>query len=136
MLTCSRCFTSGKTLAYGRILQTYSSGNDVPDLTVALNRVGHHIRERIVEQARASLGEMEDISQQARLDVPEPIPEDQEEINKQADAAIRDLFPRIPNTDRQIIIEHSFRKVCAYLRLSGAILVKMIVIRTGNSRSF
>ncbi|KAH8907164.1 hypothetical protein BR93DRAFT_928034 [Coniochaeta sp. PMI_546] len=92
------------------IVSTYSSGNDVPDLTVALNRVGHHIRERIVEQARASLGEMEDISQQARLDVPEPIPEDQEEINKQADAAIRDLFPRIPNTDRQIIIEHSFRK--------------------------
>lgn len=40
----------------------------------------------------------------------EPIPESQEEINKQADAAIRDLFPRIPNTDRQRIIEHAFQK--------------------------
>jgi hypothetical protein len=58
---------------------------------------------------------MEDLPQQARLDVPEPIPEDQDEINKQADAAIRDLFPRIPNTDRQIIIEHSFKKVCTHL---------------------
>lgn len=58
---------------------------------------------------------MEELPQQARLDVPEPIPEDQEEINKQADAAIRDLFPRIPNTDRQIIIEHSFKKVCTHI---------------------
>ena len=41
----------------------------------------------------------------------EPIPETQEEINKQADAAIRDLFPRIPNTDRTMIIEHAFKKV-------------------------
>lgn len=41
----------------------------------------------------------------------EPIPESQDEINKQADAAIRDLFPRIPNTDRQMIIEHAFQKV-------------------------
>jgi hypothetical protein len=41
----------------------------------------------------------------------EPIPESQEEINKQADAAIKDLFPRIPNTDRQMIIEHAFQKV-------------------------
>ena len=42
---------------------------------------------------------------------PEPIPESQEDINKQADGAIRDLFPRIPNTDRQMIIEHAFQKV-------------------------
>ncbi len=41
----------------------------------------------------------------------EPIPDSQEEINKQADAAIRDLFPRIPNTDRQMIIDHAFKKV-------------------------
>ncbi len=42
---------------------------------------------------------------------PDPIPESQEEINKQADAAIRDLFPRIPNTDREMIIRHAFQKV-------------------------
>lgn len=41
----------------------------------------------------------------------EPIPESQDEINKQADGAIRDLFPRIPHTDRQMIIEHAFKKV-------------------------
>ena len=80
---------------------------------MALNRVGHHIREKIVEQARADLGELAEMPQQAQLDIPEPIPEDQEEINKQADAAIRDLFPRIPNGDRQTIIEHSFKKVNA-----------------------
>ena len=92
--------------------QTYSDKHAGLELGMALNRVGHHIREMIVQQARISLGEMEDMAQQARLDVPEPIPEDQEEINKQADAAIRDLFPRIPNTDRQIIIDHAFKKVC------------------------
>jgi len=43
--------------------------------------------------------------------VPEPIPERQEDINKQADAAIRDLFPRIPHTDRQMVIQHAFDKV-------------------------
>lgn len=42
---------------------------------------------------------------------PEPIPETQAEYHAQADAAIRDLFPRIPNTDRQIIIEHAFTRV-------------------------
>lgn len=41
----------------------------------------------------------------------EPIPQSQEEINKQADGAIRDLFPRIPNTDRQMVIDHAFQKV-------------------------
>jgi len=42
---------------------------------------------------------------------PDPIPESQSEINKQADAAIRDLFPRIPNTDREMIVRHAFQKV-------------------------
>lgn len=44
---------------------------------------------------------------------PEPIPKTQEEYNLQVDAAIRDLFPRVPNTDRQMIIEHAFQRVCA-----------------------
>lgn len=39
------------------------------------------------------------------------LPDTQEEINAQAEAALRDLFPRIPNFDKQMIIEHSFRKV-------------------------
>lgn len=44
-------------------------------------------------------------------DRPDPIPESQAEINRQADAAIRDLFPRIPNTDREMIVQHAFQKV-------------------------
>lgn len=41
----------------------------------------------------------------------EPIPETQQEINTQASQAILDIFPRIPNTAREAIIEHSFQKV-------------------------
>jgi len=45
----------------------------------------------------------------------EPLLETQEEINAQADAALRDLFPRIPNTDRQEIIDHAFQLVSKYI---------------------
>jgi ribosomal 50S subunit-associated protein YjgA (DUF615 family) len=86
-----------------------------PELSLALNRLGHHIRESIVAEARASLGEVDatqSASNAVHNDGLEPIPESQEEINEQADAAIRDLFPRIPHIDRQQIIERSFRKVC------------------------
>lgn len=83
-----------------------------------VHRIGHHIRETIVDEARASLG------QPLLSNVPpvfggspEPIPKSQEEYNIQVDAAIRDLFPRIPNTDRQIIIEHAFRIVCSPFQL-------------------
>lgn len=38
------------------------------------------------------------------------VPETQSEINKQADDALRDLFPRIPNHDREQIIAQSFQK--------------------------
>lgn len=75
-----------------------------------MSRTGHHIRRTIVEEARAQLGE-EDASTASNSGEPEPIPETQEEYNAQADAALRDLFPRIPNTDRQMIIEHAFKKV-------------------------
>lgn len=44
------------------------------------------------------------------LNAGDKIPETQAEINKQADAALRDLFPRIPNTDREMIIQHAFQK--------------------------
>lgn len=52
-----------------------------------------------------------DIPRTSSANKPDPIPESQEEINKQADAAIRDLFPRIPNTDREMIVRHAFQKV-------------------------
>ena len=66
-----------------------------------------------MEQARETLGGEQLEGAGTNLGLPEPIPEKQEDINKQADAAIRDLFPRIPNTDRQMIIEHAFNKVGA-----------------------
>ncbi|KAL2256743.1 hypothetical protein VTK26DRAFT_1189 [Humicola hyalothermophila] len=90
---------------------TSSHGYFSKRLSLHLNRAGHHIRQTIVEQARASLGEDHLVVDSPAPGQPEPIPERQEDINKQADAAIRDLFPRIPNTDRQMIIEHAFNKV-------------------------
>jgi len=84
-------------------------------LNLHINRVGYHFRETIVEEAKTSLGGCEDVIMTANSGLPEPIPERQEDINKQADAAIRDLFPRIPNTDRQMIIDHAFNKVSGIL---------------------
>ncbi|KAL0470621.1 hypothetical protein QR685DRAFT_259042 [Neurospora intermedia] len=90
---------------------TSSNGQFSKELSRHLNRVGIHVRESIVEQARQQLGQDSDLpTPDTGAGQPEPIPEKQEDINKQADAAIRDLFPRIPNTDRQMIIEHSFNK--------------------------
>ncbi|POS83172.1 hypothetical protein EPUL_003666, partial [Erysiphe pulchra] len=75
-------------------------------------RVGFHFRETVFNAALKTLGERN--VHPCSKDYIEPIPETQEEINKQADAAIRDLFPKIPNTDRQLIIEHSFKKGALY----------------------
>lgn len=69
--------------------------------------MGHHIRRTIVEQAKALVGK--EIARAASDNW--QLPETQEEINAQAEAALRDLFPRIPNFDKQMIIEHSFKKV-------------------------
>ncbi|CAM1510454.1 Fc.00g007890.m01.CDS01 [Cosmosporella sp. VM-42] len=75
-----------------------------------VHRIGHHIRETIVDEARARLGQKFRPRLQISNTSPEPIPASQTEYNAQVDAAIRDLFPRIPNTDRQMIIEHAFRR--------------------------
>ncbi|KAK1728087.1 uncharacterized protein BDZ83DRAFT_148888 [Colletotrichum acutatum] len=87
--------------------------NNASDLSQQIHRVGHHIREYIVDRALEELGldsvnEPELIGQgDAQV---EKIPEKQNDIDKQADAALRELFPRIPNTDRQQIIDHAFQK--------------------------
>ncbi|KAK0723161.1 hypothetical protein B0T26DRAFT_252890 [Lasiosphaeria miniovina] len=73
-----------------------------------VNRIGYHFRQSIVDQARELLGPDEILGM--TWSGPEPILERQEDINKQADAAIRELFPRIPNTDREMIIQRSFNK--------------------------
>ncbi|KAI1438637.1 hypothetical protein GGR50DRAFT_685303 [Xylaria sp. CBS 124048] len=78
-----------------------------------MNRLGYHFRWPIVEAARKALRQRGCHDKGAyvhELGRPEPIPKAQWEIDKQADAVLRDLFPRIPNTDRQEIIDHAFKK--------------------------
>ncbi|CZT00681.1 uncharacterized protein RAG0_08627 [Rhynchosporium agropyri] len=75
-----------------------------------IHRTGYYFREAIVNQAREIVGETVISNPTILPGTVEPIPESQDEINKQADAAIRDLFPRIPNPDRIMIIEHAFKK--------------------------
>ncbi|KAI0885296.1 uncharacterized protein GGS22DRAFT_163375 [Annulohypoxylon maeteangense] len=78
-----------------------------------MNRVGYHYRQRIVEQAREKLvaiGKSFNAPKLHKPGEPEPIPRNQAEIDAQADNVIRDLFPRIPHTDRREIIQHAFRK--------------------------
>lgn len=83
--------------------------DNIKKLALHVHRMGHHIRQTIVEQAKALVGK--EIARTASDNW--QLPETQEEINAQAEAALRDLFPRIPNFDKQMIIEHSFKKVCS-----------------------
>ncbi|KAI6092822.1 hypothetical protein F4821DRAFT_223364 [Hypoxylon rubiginosum] len=90
-----------------------SNSTNPENLDHHMNRVGYHFRGTIVDQAREVVeedGQSAHILVAHHLDVPEPIPETQEEINRQADAVLKDLFPRIPNIDRMEIIQHAFQK--------------------------
>ncbi|KAI1376101.1 hypothetical protein F4677DRAFT_420290 [Hypoxylon crocopeplum] len=90
------------------------SGAKNPDLLDHhVNRVGYHFRQVIVEQAGMKLreaGKYIHLPRAYRPGQPEPIPKNQEEIDAQADAVLKDLFPRIPHTDRREIIRHAFEK--------------------------
>ncbi|KAH8678055.1 hypothetical protein BX600DRAFT_507035 [Xylariales sp. PMI_506] len=89
--------------------------SDVSDVNVLdhhLHRKGYHFRQRIVETGRESL-RAEGFDERKEFSIPgqpEKIPEDKIELFRQADAVLRDLFPRIPNTDRHEIIQHAFDK--------------------------
>lgn len=89
-------------------------GLSTDTLAHQVNRIGHHVRHTIAEQARTSIGDSDGYSPEPNppsgFPAPEPIPKSQREINEQADNAIKDLFPRIPNTDRRSIIERAFKK--------------------------
>ncbi|KAK7423904.1 hypothetical protein QQX98_000776 [Neonectria punicea] len=106
--------TACKELSRGKDAMIFIVSNskevDSNHLAHQVHRIGHHIREIIVDEARAALGQPLDYTAPALGRSPEPIPKSQEEYNAQVDAAIRDLFPRVPNTDRQMIIEHAFRR--------------------------
>lgn len=82
---------------------------DPNHLSHHVHRTGHHIREAIVEEARASLGHLPDVA--VSNDQAEALPTSQSKYTTLANAAIVDLFPRIPNTDRQSIITHAFNLV-------------------------
>ncbi|KAK6084939.1 hypothetical protein SCUP234_03122 [Seiridium cupressi] len=76
------------------------------------HRLGFHFRERIVDQARKDLL-LDGLNKPQKIAVsgrPEAIPSDRYQMMKDADAVLRDLFPRIPNTSRVEILNHSFDK--------------------------
>lgn len=81
--------------------------DDVQNLALQVHRMGHHVRRTILEQAKEQVGKEVDSAENDSWQLPET----QEEINAQAEAAMRDLFPRIPNFDKQMILEHAFKKV-------------------------
>ncbi|KAL7799879.1 hypothetical protein V8C37DRAFT_365823 [Trichoderma ceciliae] len=87
-----------------------AKGLDENILTNQVHRIGHHIRQVIVEEAKGSVGDIPHHVGPVTDAGPEPIPGSQRAYHAQVDAAIRDLFPRVPNTDRQMIIEHSFTR--------------------------
>ncbi|KAI1130340.1 hypothetical protein F5Y10DRAFT_122283 [Nemania abortiva] len=90
-----------------------SNSKDTLKLDHHMNRLGYHFRCSIVDAARKVLNERGYREQAAYVHEPgkpEPIPNSQREIDQEADAVLRDLFPRIPNTDRQEIIDHAFKK--------------------------
>ncbi|OTA83610.1 hypothetical protein M434DRAFT_181242 [Hypoxylon sp. CO27-5] len=101
----------------GAMIFIVSDRQDPDDLGHHMNRVGYHFRQIIVDQARSKLEASNKASKKPvpipytyQPGEPEPIPQTQAEIDAQADAVLRDLFPRIPHTDRRQIIEHAFRK--------------------------
>jgi len=97
----------------GALFFIVSDSKDTTVLDHHMNRVGCHFRQTIVDSARQTLESEGLLFQTPATGVPgqpEPIPKSQPEINREADAMLRDLFPRIPNTDRHEIIAHAFKK--------------------------
>ncbi|KAL2073345.1 hypothetical protein VTL71DRAFT_10669 [Oculimacula yallundae] len=92
------------------IVSSHTQTQENTKISEHIHRTGYYFREAIVDQAREIVGETVISNPTILPGIVEPIPQSQEEINKQADAAIRDLFPRIPNPDRIMIIEHAFKK--------------------------
>lgn len=88
----------------------FQNSNNTTALSYAnqLNRVGCHFHANIVQEARASIAGPPEQPPRVPHGVPEPIPRSQRLYHAQADAVLRDLFPRIPNTDRQRILERAF----------------------------
>ncbi|KAI2631708.1 hypothetical protein GGS21DRAFT_157814 [Xylaria nigripes] len=94
-----------------------SMSKDTLKLDHHMNRLGYHFRRNVVHAARYALhqrGYVHEPAYEHDPGIPEPIPNSQWEIDQEADAVLRDLFPRIPHTDRQEIINHAFKKDGTY----------------------
>ncbi|KAF4505811.1 hypothetical protein G6O67_007723 [Ophiocordyceps sinensis] len=107
--------TACKELSRERGAQIYivsdSHANDVAHSYASqMNRVGYHFHKAIVQEARANIVGLLQQAANVPDGEPEPIPESQATYHMQVDAALRDLFPRIPHTDRQVIIQHAFTR--------------------------
>lgn len=100
----------------------HSEDDDVQNLALQVHRMGHHVRRTILEQAKEQVGKEVDSAENDNWQLPET----QEEINSQAEAAMRDLFPRIPNFDKQMILEHAFKKVRRPLSSLADLVAKLI----------
>ncbi|CEJ81658.1 hypothetical protein VHEMI01776 [[Torrubiella] hemipterigena] len=98
-----------------------AKNSDAQHLSQQIHRIGHHIRETIVAEARTSLNLAEDHGSSSSNEL-EAIPTSEAQYHAQVDAAIRDLFPRIPNTDRQQIIDTSFTRSRATANAAAAAL--------------
>ncbi|CAN8103553.1 unnamed protein product [Discula destructiva] len=80
--------------------------DDGQKLALQVHRMGHHFRSVIVKEAKALVGKEVASAETDNWQLPET----QDEINAQAEAAMRDLFPRIPNFDKRQILELAFKK--------------------------
>ncbi|KAI0124888.1 hypothetical protein BJ170DRAFT_685765 [Xylariales sp. AK1849] len=89
-----------------------SDSRDMTQLDHHLHRAGYHFRQTIVDRAREKLRAAGFYHPKTFTlpRGPEAIPQDRMEMFRQADAVLRDLFPRIPNTDRHEIVLHAFDK--------------------------
>lgn len=79
-------------------------------LAAHMTRCGYHFEIAIVKEARRNIIHDPDLESSVPHGDPEPIPASQELYHAQVDAAMRDLFPRIPHTDRHIIIGRAFTR--------------------------
>ncbi|KAJ6439504.1 mfs monocarboxylate transporter protein [Purpureocillium lavendulum] len=102
----------GKGKASPEAYQTQNCGaSGTQTFANQMSRMGFHFLSSIVDKARECLS-LDPIADfvPGPSQAPEPIPESQTEYHAQVDGVLRDLFPRIPNTDRQIIIDHAFTR--------------------------
>ncbi|PHH74741.1 hypothetical protein CDD80_2864 [Ophiocordyceps camponoti-rufipedis] len=83
-------------------------------LAAHMTRCGYHFEIDIVKEARRNIIHDPDLESSVPYGAPEPIPRSQELYHAQVNAAMRDLFPRIPHTDRRIIIDRAFTRGSRY----------------------